>query len=101
MSENGAFSLTDLLRPVPEVWIVGAEGDDRLRAFRAHNGEAVLTAPQVALHGLRHFAPIVQRQSICSSPWRRPDLRFSRVIAGILLSQGERASNKNTGSLYG
>lgn len=43
----------------PIVWIVGAEGDDRLHAFRGDKGESVLVGPQVRLSGLRHFAPIV------------------------------------------
>ena len=43
----------------PIVWIVGAEGDDRLHGFRGDNGESALIRPQVRLNGLRHFAPIV------------------------------------------
>ncbi|MBV8773989.1 MAG: hypothetical protein JO166_16910, partial [Deltaproteobacteria bacterium] len=43
----------------PIVWIVGAEGDDRLHAFRGDNGESVLAGPQVPLTGVRHFAPII------------------------------------------
>jgi outer membrane protein assembly factor BamB len=46
-------------RSNPIVWIVGAEGDNRLHAFRGDDGEAILTEPQVSMHGLRHFAPIV------------------------------------------
>jgi hypothetical protein len=46
-------------RSNPIVWIAGAEGDDRLHAFRGDNGESVLMKPQVSLHGVRHFAPIV------------------------------------------
>ncbi len=41
------------------VWIVGAEGDNRLHAFAGGNGKALLTRPQPPLGGLRHFAPIV------------------------------------------
>jgi outer membrane protein assembly factor BamB len=43
----------------PIVWVVGAEGDNRLHAFRGYTGEAVLTQTQVQLHGLRHFATVV------------------------------------------
>jgi hypothetical protein len=46
-------------RSNPIVWIAGAEGDNRLHAFRGGNGQSILTEPQVSLHGLRHFAPIV------------------------------------------
>jgi hypothetical protein len=46
-------------RSNPIVWIVGAEGDNRLHAFRGDDGEAILSGPQVSMHGLRHFAPIV------------------------------------------
>jgi len=46
-------------RSNPIVWIVGAEGDDRLHAFRGDNGKPVLAGLQVRLDGLRHFAPIV------------------------------------------
>lgn len=44
------------------VWIVGAEGDDRLHAFRGNTGESLLAEPQVRLQGLRHFATIVATQ---------------------------------------
>jgi outer membrane protein assembly factor BamB len=46
-------------RSNPIVWIVGAEDDDRLHAFRGDNGQSALAQPQVRLSGLRHFAPIV------------------------------------------
>jgi hypothetical protein len=44
------------------VWIVGAEGDDRLHAFRGNTGESLLAEPQLRLQGLRHFATIVATQ---------------------------------------
>ena len=37
----------------PIVWIAGAEGDDRLHAFRGDTGAPIWTGPQLA--GLRHF----------------------------------------------
>ena len=46
-------------RSNPIVWIVGAEGDERLHAFRGETGEPLLTVPQVELKGLRRFAAIV------------------------------------------
>ena len=41
------------------VWVTGAEGDDRLHAFRGDNGESLLAGPQPELQGLRHFGTIV------------------------------------------
>jgi hypothetical protein len=46
-------------RSNPIVWLVGAEGDDRLHGFRGTDGQPILTQPQLSMHGLRHFAPIV------------------------------------------
>jgi outer membrane protein assembly factor BamB len=46
----------------PIVWIVGAEGDNRLHAFDGENGKSLLTGPQPAMQGLRHFATIVATQ---------------------------------------
>jgi hypothetical protein len=43
----------------PVVWMVGAQGDDRLHAFRGDNGAPLLTNAQPRMHGLRHFATIV------------------------------------------
>ncbi len=45
----------------PIVWMVGAEGDDRLHGFRADTGAAVFTggAPADAMTGLRHFVTIL------------------------------------------
>ncbi len=45
----------------PIVWIVGAEGDNRLHAFRGDNGEPILGS-QPRMQGLRHFATIVITQ---------------------------------------
>jgi hypothetical protein len=45
----------------PIVWVVGAEGDNQLHAFRGDNGKPLLTAPP-AMQGLRHFATIVATQ---------------------------------------
>ncbi len=41
----------------PIVWMVGAEGDDRLHGFRADTGAPVFTGGD-ALSGLRHFVTI-------------------------------------------
>jgi hypothetical protein len=46
----------------PIVWIVGAEGDNRLHAFSGENGKSLLTGPQPTMQGLRHFATIVATQ---------------------------------------
>jgi hypothetical protein len=46
-------------RSNPIVWITGAEGDDRLHAFRGDSGESILSQPQVQLQGLQHFGSIV------------------------------------------
>jgi hypothetical protein len=46
-------------RSNPIVWITGAEGDDRLHAFRGDNGQAILPESQIKLRGLRHFGSIV------------------------------------------
>ncbi len=42
----------------PIVWIAGAEGDDRLHAFRGDTGAQLWTSPDV-LSGLRHFVTIL------------------------------------------
>jgi hypothetical protein len=44
----------------PIVWIVGAEGDNRLHGFRGDTGEPVFKGgPRDVLEGLRHFATIL------------------------------------------
>jgi outer membrane protein assembly factor BamB len=45
-------------RSNPIVWIVGAEGDNRLHAFEGDNGKPIITV-ETPLQGLRHFAPIL------------------------------------------
>ncbi|MBV8359891.1 MAG: hypothetical protein JO189_18430 [Deltaproteobacteria bacterium] len=49
-------------RANPIVWIVGAEGDDRLHAYRGDNGAPLLTGVQPKMQGLHHFATIVATQ---------------------------------------
>ena len=44
----------------PIVWILGAEGDNRLHAFRGDTGEAIMTSEP--LSGLRHFQTLVATQ---------------------------------------
>jgi hypothetical protein len=46
-------------RSNPIIWITGAEGDNRLHAFRGEDGKSLLSESQVSLHGLRHFGTIV------------------------------------------
>jgi PQQ enzyme repeat len=41
----------------PIVWMLGAEGDDRLYAFRGDNGEKLFTS--APLKGLRHFGTLI------------------------------------------
>jgi hypothetical protein len=43
----------------PIVWIVGAEGDNRLHGFRGDTGELVTTAGDEVMKGLRHFVTIL------------------------------------------
>jgi outer membrane protein assembly factor BamB len=42
----------------PIVFVVGAEGDDRLHAFRADNGEPLATPPET-MRGLHHFQTLI------------------------------------------
>jgi hypothetical protein len=42
----------------PIVWVLSAEGDDRLHAFRADDGRPIPTAPNV-LRGLHHFQTLI------------------------------------------
>lgn len=44
-------------RAEPIVWILGAEGDNRLHGFRGDTGEALFTGPP--LPGLRHFETLI------------------------------------------
>jgi hypothetical protein len=44
-------------RANPIVWILGAEGDDRLHGFRGGTGEVLFTSPP--LDGLRHFQTLI------------------------------------------
>jgi hypothetical protein len=41
----------------PIVWIVGAEGDNRLHGFRGDTGESIFTGQP--LTGLRHFQTLI------------------------------------------
>ena len=49
-------------RANPIVWMVGAEGDDQLHAFRGDDGAPLLTGTQPRMPGLRHFVTIVATQ---------------------------------------
>jgi hypothetical protein len=44
-------------RANPIVWILGAEGDERLHGFRGDTGEVLFTSPPLA--GLRHFQTLI------------------------------------------
>jgi hypothetical protein len=48
-------------RSNPIGWIVGAEGDGRLRGYRGDSGEPLLTGggPGEAMSGLRHFQTLL------------------------------------------
>jgi hypothetical protein len=45
-------------RSDPIVWVVGAEGDNRLHAFRADSGEPLAT-PRETMRGLHHFQTLI------------------------------------------
>jgi outer membrane protein assembly factor BamB len=45
-------------RSDPTVWVAGAEGDDRLHAFRGDTGQPLYTSPE-RLDGLRHFVTML------------------------------------------
>jgi hypothetical protein len=47
--------------PEPIVWMVGAEGDNRLHAFKGDTGEPVSTGEggREAMTGLRHFQTLI------------------------------------------
>jgi hypothetical protein len=45
-------------RSDPIVWVVGAEGDNRLHAFRGDGGEPLATSPE-AMRGLHHFQTLI------------------------------------------
>ena len=46
-------------RSNPIVWIVGAEGDNLLHAFRGDTGEPLYTGPSQPMAGLRHFQTLI------------------------------------------
>ena len=48
-------------RSDPIVFVVGAEGDNRLHAFRADNGEPLATPPET-MRGLHHFQTLIAAQ---------------------------------------
>jgi hypothetical protein len=43
----------------PIVWMVGAEGDNRLHAFRGDTGEPILDRAGPAMAGLHHFQTLI------------------------------------------
>jgi hypothetical protein len=43
----------------PIVWIVGAEGDNRLHGFRGDTGEPLFTELSPEMAGLRHFQTLI------------------------------------------
>jgi outer membrane protein assembly factor BamB len=54
---GSAMATTTDGRANPIVWILGAEGDNRLHAYRGDNGEVLFTGP--VLSGLRHFQTLI------------------------------------------
>jgi hypothetical protein len=46
----------------PIVWILGAEGDNRLHGFRGDTGEPLVTAPTEPMSGLRHLQTLIATQ---------------------------------------
>jgi hypothetical protein len=46
-------------RANPIVWILGAEGDNRLHGFRGDTGEPLFVGPSHELAGLRHFQTLI------------------------------------------
>ncbi len=50
-------------RTNPIVWILGAEGDDRLHGFRGDTGEPLFSGPAQALSGLRHFQTLIATET--------------------------------------
>src|SRR5207244_13183595 len=47
----------------PIVWILGAEGDNRLHGFRRDTGEPLFNGPTQALIGLRHFQTLIATEN--------------------------------------
>jgi outer membrane protein assembly factor BamB len=43
----------------PIVWMLGAEGDNRLHAFRGDNGQPIYSGPAEAMTGLRHMQTLI------------------------------------------
>ncbi|HLK84251.1 MAG TPA: hypothetical protein VKT99_22545 [Xanthobacteraceae bacterium] len=59
---NGAGSpivTTSDGRADPIVWVVGAEGDNRLHGFRGDTGEPILDRSDPAMAGLHHFQTLI------------------------------------------
>jgi outer membrane protein assembly factor BamB len=54
---GATISTTTDGRANPIVWMLGAEGDNRLHAFRGDTGEALFSGP--SLSGLRHFQTVI------------------------------------------
>jgi outer membrane protein assembly factor BamB len=54
---GSAMATTTDGRASPIVWILGAEGDNRLHAFRGDTGEVLFIGP--TLSGLRHFQTLI------------------------------------------
>lgn len=43
----------------PIVWDLGAEGDNRLHAFKGDTGEVLFSGPDRGLTGLHHFQTLI------------------------------------------
>jgi hypothetical protein len=46
----------------PIVWIVGAEGDNRLHGYRGDTGESIFGGENATMSGLRHFETLIATQ---------------------------------------
>ena len=72
-------------RSDPIVWIVGANGDDRLHAFRGDDSESLATPP-ATMRGLHHFQTLIASEDRLYRR-RRDDLRI-RVLRELLCAPG-------------
>ena len=50
-------------RANPIVWILGAEGDNRLHGYRGDTGEPLFVGPSQELAGLRHFQTLIATEN--------------------------------------
>ena len=58
LGNGGPIVTTTDGRADPIVWIVGAQGDNRLHAFRGDDGEPLASPPE-RMRGLHHFQTLI------------------------------------------